>query len=282
MEGGAPPPCGARRRGAGASVGDDRRVDRRAGGLFASLAASSRSAEPPRRPRLGPAPTRPRGRCPGRGRLRRDRGGGGTGRPVGEGSRRSGRGRGRGFAGGPRGPSPSAPPCAPAARNGAPWRAAGRSTPSARRSWRKRSTASSRGGRRRLRRRGLRRARPPARPVRARPARTAPSGLRTALRRGTGREKRTAPGPSEAPCSADRGPGADPETLRPGKPQVAGVIEDQAFLVSQKMRSISAMSSRAFSPVFGSVDALAADRAFRVSLTSWCSSGYFSKCGALK
>ncbi len=57
---------------------------------------------------------------------------------------------------------------------------------------------------------------------------------------------------------------------------------DQAFLVSQKIRSISAMSSRAFSPVFGSVEALAAESAFRVSLTSWCSSGYFSKCGGLK
>ena len=61
-----------------------------------------------------------------------------------------------------------------------------------------------------------------------------------------------------------------------------GMTRGQAFLVSQKMRSISAMSSSAFSPVFGSVDALAAERAFRVSLTSWLSSGYFSKCGALK
>ncbi len=68
----------------------------------------------------------------------------------------------------------------------------------------------------------------------------------------------------------------DPRVCRSDRPG------DQAFLVSQKMRSISAMSSKAFSPVFGSVDALAAESAFRVSLTSWCSSGYFSKCGGLK
>lgn len=62
----------------------------------------------------------------------------------------------------------------------------------------------------------------------------------------------------------------------------ADLARCQAFLVSQKMRSISAMRSSAFWPVAGSVDALAAERAFRVSLTSWCSSGYFSKCGGLK
>lgn len=57
---------------------------------------------------------------------------------------------------------------------------------------------------------------------------------------------------------------------------------DQAFLVSQKIRSTSAIRSRAFWPVFGSFEPLAAESAFRVSLTSWCSSGYFSKCGGLK
>src|SRR5690242_14926187 len=61
-----------------------------------------------------------------------------------------------------------------------------------------------------------------------------------------------------------------------------GLAGDQAFLVSQKILSISAIRSRAFWPVAGSFEPLAAERAFRVSLTSWCSCGYFSKCGALK
>lgn len=78
------------------------------------------------------------------------------------------------------------------------------------------------------------------------------------------------------------------DRVRTGRPgdrrnrRSTGISQDQAFLVSQKILSISAMSSSAFSPVFGSVDALAALRALRVSLTSWCSWGYFSKCGALK
>lgn len=61
-----------------------------------------------------------------------------------------------------------------------------------------------------------------------------------------------------------------------------GLTRDQAFLVSQKILSISPIRSRAFWPVAGSFDALAAESAFRVSLTSWWSWGYFSKCGALK
>lgn len=68
----------------------------------------------------------------------------------------------------------------------------------------------------------------------------------------------------------------------PGKCRSQGPGKAQAFLVSQKIRSISAMSSSAFSPVFGSLEPLAALSALRVSLTSWCSSGYFSKCGGLK
>ncbi|SCE33757.1 hypothetical protein GA0115246_1147215 [Streptomyces sp. SolWspMP-sol7th] len=69
-----------------------------------------------------------------------------------------------------------------------------------------------------------------------------------------------------------------------GRARGRGVAERgaQAFLVSQKILSIWAIRSSAFWPVAGSFEPLAAERALRVSLTSWCSSGYFSKCGALK
>lgn len=55
------------------------------------------------------------------------------------------------------------------------------------------------------------------------------------------RVKKTAPGPSWAPCSAACGPGADRKTGRSGKSRVSCLNQDQAFLVSQKILSIWAM-----------------------------------------
>lgn len=105
-------------------------------------------------------------------------------------------------------------------------------------------------------------------------------------RPGPGRRPLRAPTHGEGARPTATGPLAEPREPRwctdRGRTEDLGVRPGQAFLVSQKILSISAMSSSAFSPVFGSVEALAADRAFSVSLTSWCSCGYFSKCGGLK
>lgn len=118
-------------------------------------------------------------------------------------------------------------------------------------------------------------------------------------RSGTGRRPagRSAPGPvlpaRRVPAHRPREPkgtrGALEHHGSPGPPRRPGPSgtgwfrpDGQAFFVSRKMVSISAIRSRRVWPVFGSFDPFVALAALRASLNNWWSCGYFSKCGALK
>ena len=63
-----------------------------------------------------------------------------------------------------------------------------------------------------------------------------------------------------------------------------GHAVNHACLVSKKIFEISSILPRSCSATAGSVEPLAplAPASFVASLNSWCSSGYFSKCGGLK
>jgi hypothetical protein len=71
-------------------------------------------------------------------------------------------------------------------------------------------------------------------------------------------------------------------TYRPDRDGACAVAHP--CLVSQKIFEISSILASSWSPTAGSTEPLApeAPASLVASLNSWCSCGYFSKCGALK